>query len=607
MINFMTHLKELNVIGEGGFDKNLLRGQLCNIHKLRLTKSNMDEHEIPVFGMDKLELFEFSENTCLSNLFIESCNNLESVIIYGSRDLEAISLTGCAKLKNLFLSRSFQNLDFIGIAGAVVEILDLSAMTAPNLRVLALHDCEKLCAILWPSPAEDKRNIYLSKLFIDTKQKEGSAADTWRPPSASDYWKRFSEETNFAWHVSIRDARILQSLEPVKEYYGSEDAHVEISTISSPTHPCSDAAGTKDGRMSSSSGQHVQMKLKQPKDNAIYADVVVTLKDTSTQQQEAAANEGYSGGALGVKWTCPVPPKVLSQGCYIHIEDPTRRVKSQTASITLPGFICDGAKVLHVHDCLHVASILAVPLASATWNKLEWCRVERCPKLECVFIPQLDGPEGSNNHTGMFKKLMTTWVSHLLKARYIWKWSGTSPSWSLPGDDTFDDLILLHIDYCPRLIQVIYSPLAFKSFNKLETLEIMWCCDLNVAFQFYNPRAPISEFRRRWFFGLKHVHLHELPKLRNICNVGARIRMPKLKNIKIRGCWSLRTLPSIDPAIRDIVPSASIIGGENMVECDCEKEWWDRLEWVSEEHARQYKPIHPRHYKKTMLRGSVLR
>ncbi|RCV09792.1 hypothetical protein SETIT_2G058200v2 [Setaria italica] len=66
------------------------------------------------------------------------------------------------------------------------------------------------------------------------------------------------------------------------------------------------------------------------------------------------------------------------------------------------------------------------------------------------------------------------------------------------------------------------------------------------------------------FPGLKRIHLHELPRLHSIC--GVRMSAPNLETIKIRGCWSLKRLPDVG-------------GGDKAVECDCEKEWWDRLEW----------------------------
>jgi hypothetical protein len=36
-----------------------------------------------------------------------------------------------------------------------------------------------------------------------------------------------------------------------------------------------------------------------------------------------------------------------------------------------------------------------------------------------------------------------------------------------------------------------------------------------------------------------------------------------LETIKMRGCWSLRTLP--------------VVSGNKVVSCDCEKEQWDKL------------------------------
>jgi hypothetical protein len=61
-----------------------------------------------------------------------------------------------------------------------------------------------------------------------------------------------------------------------------------------------------------------------------------------------------------------------------------------------------------------------------------------------------------------------------------------------------------------------------------------------------------------------------------------------------RGCWSLKHLPNIGD-------------GNKAVECDCEKEWWDRLEWVDRSQAARYKPTHSQYHKKTMLRSTVLR
>jgi hypothetical protein len=42
--------------------------------------------------------------------------------------------------------------------------------------------------------------------------------------------------------------------------------------------------------------------------------------------------------------------------------------------------------------------------------------------------------------------------------------------------------------------------------------------------------------------------------------------VPELETIRVRGCWSFRRLLFCDSKV---------------VLCDCEKEWWDRLEWNS--------------------------
>ncbi|XBI43217.1 hypothetical protein VPH35_108013 [Triticum aestivum] len=95
---------------------------------------------------------------------------------------------------------------------------------------------------------------------------------------------------------------------------------------------------------------------------------------------------------------------------------------------------------------------------------------------------------------------------------------------------------------------------------------------------------------------LRRIHLHELPMLQRIC--GHRMWAPKLETIRIRGCWSLRRLPGVG---RDTKPP----------KVDCEKEWWDNLEWDGlrmYHHPSRYEPNHSLYYKKAQLpRGTVLR
>jgi hypothetical protein len=214
--------------------------------------------------------------------------------------------------------------------------------------------------------------------------------------------------------------------------------------------------------------------------------------------------------------------------------------------------------------------------------------------LECVFSPQLGAvPEGSTSGINIFKELKTIWVSHLINARYVLEYPGSE----VPRYRAFAGLTLLHLYGCPRLVYAV--PLQRKTMflENLETIEIMWCGDLNVAFNLCEETSDHKNYEASWHFpNLKRIHLHELPRLQGIFNDPWNVILaPKLETVRVRGCWSLMTLPPFTYK-------------RDMVLCDCEKEWWDRM---GKHHHRvlaySYRPIHPRYFKKTMLRGSPLR
>jgi hypothetical protein len=102
---------------------------------------------------------------------------------------------------------------------------------------------------------------------------------------------------------------------------------------------------------------------------------------------------------------------------YMHIQDHhlVRRTKPmQEGEVTIPDIVYGIAGILHVHDSLSITSIpFPAPTLSSVWNRLNWCRVERCPNMECVFIaPQLQGSTTMHH----FGSLKTFWASRLLKA-----------------------------------------------------------------------------------------------------------------------------------------------------------------------------------------------
>jgi hypothetical protein len=137
----------------------------------------------------------------------------------------------------------------------------------------------------------------------------------------------------------------------------------------------------------------------------------------------------------------------------------------------------------------------------------------------------------------------------------------------------------------------------------LETLHIHCCGDLKQVFlveqEFLEKIAARHEKGMLGFSNLKSLYLYELQNLQQICE--AKLFAPKLKTIYIRGCWGLRHLPATDVRrSKDGHPVA----------VDCEKDWWDKLEWDGMEsghHASLFEPRHSRHYKRCHLRSTVLR
>ncbi|XP_044969001.1 uncharacterized protein LOC123428996 [Hordeum vulgare subsp. vulgare] len=97
------------------------------------------------------------------------------------------------------------------------------------------------------------------------------------------------------------------------------------------------------------------------------------------------------------------------------------------------------------------------------------------------------------------------------------------------------------------------------------------------------------------FPNLKHIYFHQLFKLEQICE--AKMFAPKLETIWVRGCWGLRRLPAVSRGSRP----APVV--------DCEKDWWEKLEWDGLEAGHDpslFQPRHSAHYKKPLPRGSVL-
>ncbi|TVU06400.1 hypothetical protein EJB05_49612, partial [Eragrostis curvula] len=197
-------------------------------------------------------------------------------------------------------------------------------------------------------------------------------------------------------------------------------------------------------------------------------------------------------------------------------------------------YLMDMVESLVVHDNSSITAVTPLVRGKGDdicWNKLKWCHVEKCSKMDTVFTnncPKVSFPEPE-----------TFWAVDLLVARSIW--SKRVRRDHLQG--SFGALRSVHIHFCPRLIFVL--PLPWSSMCCLEILQIICCGDLTHVFPaeaeilnkiFTGPRRGVLEFPN-----LKHIYLYELPKLHQICE--AKMFAPYLKTITVKGCWSLKRLP----------------------------------------------------------------
>ncbi|VAI52827.1 unnamed protein product [Triticum turgidum subsp. durum] len=137
VMDLMTQLRELNVMGANNWDMSHLRGRLRNIRKLRVTKSTCHFNNDVLSEMELMELLDFSGNTItrgMKSLYgAESNRSLETVIIDGSNVLQIISFRDCKELKNLFLKGYFSSFKELDISGTSVKTLDLGGVDATSL------------------------------------------------------------------------------------------------------------------------------------------------------------------------------------------------------------------------------------------------------------------------------------------------------------------------------------------------------------------------------------------------------------------------------------------------------------------------------------------
>lgn len=633
-MDLMTELRELSVKGVKNWSISQLHHHcgvksnnywLLNLSKLRVTIAKPMDIGV---SSSVVALFPDLSSSSLKTIILVGCDemkklghdvlppSLESFSFTCSRTdpkIKSFSFRGCAKLEIMLLSGLFRSLVELDLSGTAVKTLDLRKILLSRLRRLFLMGCEKLCAILWPQGRDNE--VKLDVLHMDTTKTTLSSREGVKcnnearddggcvgSPSAI-VSSGGRAPTNFDVYIFLGDARLLRSLLHVGI---AKYLHVEISGAYASSSSTVVDGGCKDSQGRGSCGEQVPVVSSLRRQNPTGSTCLYGDGDNIMPIPTTFDDAGVGGApAITSMWPCPPIPFSYSWvHCYISIQEdelrtglPQEETNNVAATTTLPDFVHDKARTLYLHDSLFVTCIPDHTSPSSIdfgWDSLWWCRLERCPNLQgTVFsAPRIGG------RFNVFVDLKAFWASQLPKARYIWDWSMSS---FRPGNGSFYYLVFLHLENCPRLLHVLpLCPSNNLGCCSLETLEIICCGDLREVFPLLDPAESDQrqQIKPRNFPKLRRIHLHELSMLRRIC--GNRMSAPELKTVRIRGCWGLKCLP----AVVGRSPAGSV------PEVDCEKEWWDSLEWDGEKadhHPSRYKPTHSAYYKKTLHRASVLR
>ncbi|CAN6234342.1 unnamed protein product [Urochloa humidicola] len=576
--------------------------------------------------MVKLELLDLSGNntievlpslcdaTRLKTLILDACASLEHVGPEGlppslesfSFDagtgedgniiakVSSISLAGCAKLLDFRLLGSLPNLEELDLSRTAVKILDLKKMVqVQNLRRIFLIGCKQLRAIVWPKNGVQQLRL----LGIDTCQE---VALFTRDSLVGQEQEKYCHA-----RVCISDMRFFQSLVLTsgEEFDGRsivQFQRLDFPMIKSPFKltNCIDIDGPfklnlylsctskkEDGKNCNRSGQVVGSP-------SLHTSLIsLTCRAYSDISIEQITTEFNGSSALQFE---PLD-------FHIEIGQGTINTNVITAQgIEALCFAFNSVQSLYLHDNSSRTPVFPEQAAfrrfeiTKIYNALKWCRVERLPALETVFVV--------TNYADLcyiFQVLETFWAADLLMARSIWS-SGT-PFDSDMDYRSFANMRAIHLHMCPRL-QFVLPMFWGSTLSSLETLHIVCCSDLKQVFpvdaNFLKRIATEHRNGMLEFPRLKHLHLHDLSGLQQICE--AKMFAPELETVRLRGCWRLRRLPATDRHRR----------GGQLVDVDCEKDWWDNLEWdglgVGHDPSL-FAPRHSAYYKKRILRTTVLR
>ncbi|CAN6210403.1 unnamed protein product [Urochloa humidicola] len=576
---------------------------LQNIHKLRVIeptfhwkdKGKDEEGKDEFMKMSKLQLLDLSGNitiqalprlsgaTSLSTLVLDGCIGLTTVSPealppsletfsfdawdekYNNKNanISRISLAGCSSMVNFRLRGSLPNLEELDLSNTSVKTLDLKdeMVQVPLLQRVILLGCEKIHAILWPKTGMPK----LMVLRIDTRG--GTEEARSKSPHDADYSLVISKEYGEMCHasVAITDLRFLQSLLlSGSNKFCWNTARFNLNLYLS-------SASKDDGQNNRKEKMGPYNTVRSPLHKSLILKSHQIYRDINTDE----ATDNHDGSNA---------QQFQQLDFHVEIADEISSANVVTEQgIGAVRFVLNKVNSLHMHDSFSINTVIPGSMVTReSWSGLKWCSIERCPDLNIVF---------TTDNVVCFPELETFWGAYLLTARCIW-----NKGWiDLPYFGKLQDI---NLHFCPRLTFVL--PLSWsQTLSSLETLRIIYCGDLNQVF-------PLSEFPKESSTGhlrgelelpnLKNIYLHELPKLHQICDL--KMFAPNLEIISVRGCWSLKRIP----ATRDRPDRRPIV--------DCEKDWWNKLEWdgnKTRHHPSLFELRHSKYYKKNMLRSSVLR
>ncbi|KAF6998162.1 hypothetical protein CFC21_014305 [Triticum aestivum] len=558
--------------------------KLQNLRKLRLIEPTSPWHtcEMDEFtDMVNMEFLDLSRNSTiqglpslskaasLKTLILDGCIGLEQVESlppslesfsldagprnddYKAAKISRISIAGCARLSDFTLRGSLPNLEELDLSGTRVKTLDLTTQVVqlPCLQKIILLGCMQLKAILWSErglPTLKVLHIDSSMCPVQTKLHEV--------------------------YVTIMDLRFFQSLvlqNNLQFCWKSNRFHINVCV------PCTTNVKGQS-YMKEEMGPGISGHIMDlPQQYSLIPNTYNTYIDVSVGN--IIIDHDYNNGLQFQ------PP-----GCHVEIGKGISNLSVESLqTIEAIIFAMDEAKSLHVHDNSCITTVIPEHMMSIDDRKLGWqhlkqCRVVRCPKMHTVFTTNYDT-------IYPFEEIETFWAADLLMAHCIW-----SKGRTFNGMDiySFAKLRSIHLYSCPRLSFVLPLLWAIQAsyLRNLESFHIVNCGDLKMVFPVHSGRLE----RVLQFPSLKHIHLYELHKLQRICEF--KMLAPKLERVWLRGCWGLRRLPAVGRDSRPVV--------------DCEKDWWEKLEWDGLEAGHDpslFKPCHSSYYKMPMERFSVLR